>query len=873
MSVKAFEPVPVIEKLVQGKPDTQVASLECWEDCLWVGTSDGFVVFYVLQARDVRGRTSYVCALQNQAKVGKKQIDKLMVAPSQKRLIVLSNSRLYILHMHTLKVTEETKPVSDVSLFCRNEARSYDGSEILEISVIRKKGLYHYDLDANGFVPHMYKGVNVEEGYFKDVVAMARDGNVLCLAKKSQYDLLRLDADGEQAVTFVCNFNAAKTIPTIKRVSNQEFLIVVTDGPSSGMFINKAGESTRAPLLWAESPSALAYQFPYFVALCPDAELLVIHSPPEQAPKQAVAMKDCRVLNDTNGQVFVGTGNGVSLLAAVPLESQIRSLFDQKLVTEALALAEVAYSLGDTDLDPLEAQHQHKKLAAVQRQAGFIRLSQGQFAAGLELLAAANTDPREVLYLYGNLLSPGSTFQPTSNLANGLAESIIAVVRASDRATLALDALIPFLKVVREGSIPREWRPDVDTALAQLLAPNKQGDLIDLIKGKHKILPEVCAPVFEKYKRFHALALLFDSQGLPRQALDIWRRLEADEVHDRSYPGLEYVIPYLTAIEDPETVYQHGAWMLKKDPKAVEIFTKRPKESVAKFKPDEVLSFLGSFSDVSTAYLEYLIDVVKTDNEKYHTRLAVFYLDAVKRKRAEYETKLKTLGQADSAALEAARVNFKNLLQKSQFYRVDFILDSIKDTDMHSECAILYGKLGDHERALSILVGKLHDREAAKEYCYQNTRNKERSVRQRLFLSLLKVYLQGDKPYISDAVDLLNSYMADLDVVEVLRLVPSDWSIHMIEDFLTRSIRRHIAASATSRIQRSMARTANLQAQSEYYALAQQHVVVREDSVCDVCGRPLNESPLALYPNGVVTHSKCARVRTMCPLTGQTFGN
>jgi hypothetical protein len=151
-------------------------------------------------------------------------------------------------------------------------------------------------------------------------------------------------------------------------------LIVVTDGPSSGMFINKEACSTRAPLLWPEPPSALAYQFPYFVALCKDAELLVVHSPPEQAPKQAETIKDCRVLNDTNGQVFVGTGNGVMLLASVPLESQIHSLFEKKMITEALALAELAYSLGNADLDPMEAQHQQKKLAAVQRQAGFMKL-------------------------------------------------------------------------------------------------------------------------------------------------------------------------------------------------------------------------------------------------------------------------------------------------------------------------------------------------------------------------------------------------------------------------------------------------------------------------------------------------------------------
>lgn len=90
-------------------------------------------------------------------------------------------------------------------------------------------------------------------------------------------------------------------------------------------------------------------------------------------------------------------------------------------------------------------------------------------------------------------------------------------------------------------------------------------------------------------------------------------------------------------------------------------------------------------------------------------------------------------------------------------------------------------------------------------------------MRQQLFLQLLKAYLvpaPGRKACPEQAVDLLNGRLADLDVVQVLQLVPASWSIGMVGQFLQRSIGRALHRQRTTQIQHGLARQENLRLRS-----------------------------------------------------------
>ena len=79
--------------------------------------------------------------------------------------------------------------------------------------------------------------------------------------------------------------------------------------------------------------------------------------------------------------------------------------------------------------------------------------------------------------------------------------------------------------------------------------------------------------------------------------------------------------------------------------------------------------------------------------EYYHTRLAGCYLDTVMKLREE---KL-----PNSQRLQQARKKLKEFLESSAHYRAPELLSRVQDTDLHMECAILFGRVR-RENILSV---------------------------------------------------------------------------------------------------------------------------------------------------------------------------
>jgi hypothetical protein len=159
-------------------------------------------------------------------------------------------------------------------------------------------------------------------------------------------------------------------------------------------------------------------------------------------------------------------------------------------------------------------------------------------------------------------------------------------------------------------------------------------------------------------------------------------------------------------------------------------------------------------------------------------------------------------------------VKLRRLLQESNLYRPQLRLGKIKDTDLYADCAILYGKLGDHERALRLLVQKLRDFTTAENYCIVNSTDTDLAARTRLFHLLLSIYLDPNnerrETFVAPAVSLLNSNRAEFDTTKVLQCIPDNWSLGLIHQFLMSSIRKTLNRSRTTRIQRMLLRSDNL---------------------------------------------------------------
>lgn len=139
--------------------------------------------------------------------------------------------------------------------------------------------------------------------------------------------------------------------------------------------------------------------------------------------------------------------------------------------------------------------------------------------------------------------------------------------------------------------------------------------------------------------------------------------------------------------------------------------------------------------------------------------------------------------------------------------------DKIAGTDLHAECAILYGKLEEHDKALRILVHELKDFSAAEDYCLWNSESKGLPYRRKLFHMLLSTYLNSSTPNHElnmAAVDLLNNHAAEFDAACVLQLIPASWSVQLLSSFLMGAMRESLHSQRMAEIALSLAKAENL---------------------------------------------------------------
>ncbi|XP_054830185.1 transforming growth factor-beta receptor-associated protein 1 isoform X3 [Eublepharis macularius] len=644
---------------------------------------------------------------------------------------------------------------------------------------------------------------------------------------------------------------AFKLVPAVER----EMLM--------GMFATVDGISQRAPVHWSENVIGAALCFPYVVAL--DEEFITVHSMLDQQQKQTLAFKDGHILQDFEGKVIVATSKGVYILVPLPLERQIQDLLASHRVEEALVLAKGARR----NIPKEKFQVMYKRIL---QQAGFIQFAQLQFLEAKELFRSGQLDVRELISLYPFLLPASSSFMRSHPPLHEYADLNQLTQGDHEKMAKCKRFLMSYLNEVRSTDVANGYKEDVDTALLKLYAEANHESLLDLLVSENFCLLTDSAAWLEKHKKYFALGLLYHSNGQDAAALQLWIKIVNGDVQDSTRTDLyEYIVDFLTSCSDHELVWKYAEWLLQRNEEiGVHVFTRRPQEEEQEnsFNPDDVMSCLNKYPKSLVKYLEFLVLERRIQKEKYHTHLAVLYLEKV--------LHLKSLETERSEELVDTQAKLQSLLRKSDLYRAYFILDKISGSDLHMECAILYGKLEEHDKALHILVHVLKDFAAAEDYCVWNSENKGIPYRRKLFHMLLMAYLNSssaERELVMAAVDLLNSHAADFDAALVLQLLPDSWSVQLLSSFLTGAMRESIHAQRMSQIALGLAKTENLIYKHEKVKLKGHTTVLSDRKLCQVCQTPFCEPAFVRYPNGSVVHTHCAANRLVTSNTNHHFSS
>ncbi|KAF6106648.1 transforming growth factor beta receptor associated protein 1 [Phyllostomus discolor] len=233
--------------------------------------------------------------------------------------------------------------------------------------------------------------------------------------------------------------------------------------------------------------------------------------------------------------------------------------------------------------------------------------------------------------------------------------------------------LMSYLNEVRSTEVANGYKEDIDTALLKLYAEADHDSLLDLLVTENSCLLTDSAAWLEKHKKYFALGLLYHYNNQDAAAVQLWVNIVNGDIHDSTRSDLyEYVIDFLTYSSDQELVWKYADWALQKSEEVgVQVFTKRHlEEEQNSFNPDDILTCLKKYPDALVKYLEHLVMDRKLQREEYHTHLAVLYLDKVLQQRPS----------ADSMGTEVteAQAKLRHLLQKSDVYRVRFLMDEVE---------------------------------------------------------------------------------------------------------------------------------------------------------------------------------------------------
>ncbi|XP_052801707.1 transforming growth factor-beta receptor-associated protein 1-like [Mya arenaria] len=855
MSIKAFDLVPAVER-VPRMSDKLKAQIECMDVCgknMYLGTSDCFVMHFMLEERaNQSGKVTFQSQNQGQKHLGlKKAIVQLKAASALKRILVLCDNTVSLLNMLDLEPAMGGAKIKGVTHFCLNENPVGNSPFMVEVCVaMKKKQLALYSISDDRITHN--RDISIQE----PASVIALDGHVICAGLMSQYCMLDYET-GQNTDLFPIDTEHVR--PIVKRVSKEEFLLT---GPSAlGMFVTSEGISQRPPLQWSENLLCVGYTHPYILAM--NDEFITVHSILDQHQKQAIPFQGGVILNDYDGRIFVASAKEVYCLVPVAWEKQVQGLLADKRTTEALDLARNANH-------GLSRDKFLKIFKRIQQQAAFIEFSQRNFDDVQDLFKNGEVDVREVISLYPRMMPSGCSFQrsmpPLHEIAdvNQLARGDQNVVRQYK------DFLQAYLEDIRGTKDARGFKQEVDVALLKLYAEINSPELLPLIEVDSGCNLKDCAECLEKYDRHHALAMLCKYHGDNDKALNIWSRLVNGEIKDDLFPGFEFVVNFLSSLSDHDLVWKYVDWALERDQElSIKIFTERPSQEPPseRMRPDTVIDYLHRFPMAVVTYLEYLVFQRKLEKEKYHTHLAVLYLDNV--------LKLMKTNNVKKEQLDMARSKLRTMLQMSSLYRVQLILGKAKEQEMHAECAILYGKLEDHEKALRILVHKLRDYTAAENYCLVNSEGRDPTYRKRLFHILLSVYLDPANErkdfLIEPAIVLLNNNVSDFDVAKVIQIIPDSWSIGLMSQFLKKALRTNMHENRTTRIQCMMSRGENLLVKQGFITEQREPVVMNDERACAVCNRTFSDPAFVRYPNGIVTHIHCAKNKHVCPVTGRLF--
>ncbi|KAA8915412.1 hypothetical protein TRICI_002445 [Trichomonascus ciferrii] len=552
-----------------------------------------------------------------------------------------------------------------------------------------------------------------------------------------------------------------------------------------------------------------------------------------------------KLLNDGK-LLYVANESKVYRLLMDDFSNQVDQLATQKEYTEAISLL--------SQIEPaLFKQDKEQRLKELKVALATDLFHEEKYVEAMDIFSEVSAPPEVVISLYPEDLNDASleSLQPLRPfLADTRRKISSLMLHKDDTDSDILESNGIRLSKDIYGDDLSKAAELVDTTLFRCYLRTTPSLVGSLVRVHNHCDPKVVQEQLTKRGRWKELVDFYHNKSLHRDALQLLKSLATnEETAIAGFDGPEATVAYLEKLDESQVdlIFEFARWPISLDKEyGIELFV----EDVSRLPKLKVLDFLKSLNDEEAScylclrFLEALVYNNNDETPSIHNSLALTYITCIK-KHNESEV-------WDS---------FMSFIESSQYYRPDRVLLQLPHDDPRylPPRAILYGKRGEHKRALEIYAFEMNDPNQASQYCaglYQ----KDPQTGQSCLHKLLSLYLEKGSTQYHDAIlNLLSTQGSRMSVIEVLNNLPSDIKIADINSFLQSQIRALHSSVKSCQLEASLSQVHLVRTQESLLQLNQRHTVVTNLKTCKVCNKRLGHSVISIFPDEVVVHYGCAR--------------
>ncbi|KAJ8642582.1 hypothetical protein MRB53_004330 [Persea americana] len=503
-----------------------------------------------------------------------------------------------------------------------------------------------------------------------------------------------------------------------------------------GVVVDQNGKlNNDGRICWSEAPASVVIHFPYAIARLPRyVEIRSLRAPYPLV--QTVALRDVRLLIQSNNYVIAALENYVHGLLAVPLGAQIIQLTASGNFEEALLLCKLL---------PLEVSNlRAAKESSIHIRYGHYLFDNGSYEEAMEQFLASSVDITYFLSLYPSIVIPKllAVSEPekvadfgadTAHLSRGSSDasdemessSPSQLVESDEKSALelkkmshnALMGLVKFLqkKEMNRGhmhvsSSAREMATILDTALIQaLLLTGQSSAALELLKGPNYCDVKICEEFLRQRNHYLALLELSRCNEMHREALRLLNQLVEESHSEQPKVELtqkfkpEMIIVYLKPLcsTDPMLVLEFSLFALESCPtQTIELFWS------GNLPAELVNSYLKQHApNMQAKYLELMLAMNENSvSTNLQNELVQIYLSEV----LDWYSDLKSQQKWDEKTSSPTRKKLLSALEGISAQNAELVLKRLPSDALYEERVILLGKINQHQLALSLYVHKLY---------------------------------------------------------------------------------------------------------------------------------------------------------------------